>query len=209
MHKAPHTVCRVMSFELLSPCQTAWWIEEEMNREKARGWISLRQSASCSNRQEINIYRHSPCFRQHSCQNEQTVLTAKVMSSLHIHTQAVYTLSLLLCPLHTETLRPETKAQVKVDKRCLWIFWVTHSNHCLHSSCNYLLTDLILAVKWLAKSMCTQTGPESKVVHAVYLLAPSHTWCTAIGSPDRKPLSLTLQELNCIIHARTQKNKRE
>lgn len=96
---------------------------------------------------------------------------------------------------HTEAIRPETKAQVKVDKRCLWIFCVTHSNRCLHSPCNYLLTELILAVKWLAKSMCTQIGPESKVVHVVYLLAPSHTWYTAIiTEPDRKLLNLIVQE---------------
>lgn len=107
----------------------------------------------------------------------------------------VYTLSLTLSSppsfLHTETLCPETKAQVKVDKRCLWIFWVTQSNRCLHSPCNYLLTDLILAVKWLAKSMCTQIGPESKVVHAVYLTALSH-WYTAIAKPNGKLLNLTL-----------------
>lgn len=119
---------------------------------------------------------------------------------LHTHTdKSIHSFSYLVpppFPLHTETLHPETKAQVKVDKRCLWIFWVTHSNRCLHSPCNYLLTDLILAVKWLAKSMCTQTGPESKVVHAVYLPAPSHTWYTAITKSDRKLLSLTLQELN-------------
>lgn len=97
-------------------------------------------------------------------------------------------------PYHTETLHPETKTQVKVDKRCLWIFCVTHSNCCLHSPCNYLLTEVILAVKWLAKSMCTQTGEESKVVHAVYLPAPSHTWYTAFTEPDRKRLNLTLPE---------------
>ena len=104
----------------------------------------------------------------------------------------VYTLSLNPAP----PPHPETKGQVKVDKRCLWIFWVTHGNRCLHSPCNYLLTDLIQAVKWLAKSMCTQTGPESKVVHTIYLPAPSHTWCRAIAKADRKRLSLTLQGLN-------------
>lgn len=112
-----------------------------------------------------------PCFRQHSRWNEQTVLTAKVMSSphtvLHTHTdKSIHSFSYLVfpppSPLHAETLGPETKAQVKVDKRCLWIFWVTHGNRCLHSPYNYLLTDLIQAVKWLAKSMCTQTGPERR-----------------------------------------------
>lgn len=137
-----------------------------------------------------------PCFRQQSCHNIQTVLTAMVMSSPHTHTEHTLFLTLAPSPLHTETLCPETKEQVKVDKRCLWIFWVTHSKHCLHSPCNYLLTDIILAVKWLAKIMCTQKGPENKVVHAVYLLAPSYTWCTAICKPDRKLLSLTLPELN-------------
>lgn len=61
-----------------------------------------------------------------------------------------------------------------------------NNNRCLRSPRNYLLTGLIPAVKWLAKSMCTQTLPESKVVHAIYLLAPSHTWYTPITEPDRK-----------------------
>lgn len=34
--------------------------------------------------------------------------------------------------------------------------------------------------------MCTQTLPESEVVHAIYLRAPSHTWYAAITEPDRK-----------------------
>lgn len=68
---------------------------------------------------------------------------------------------------------PRDKAQVEVDKRCLWIFCVTHSNRRLRSPCNYLLTELIPAVKWPAKSMCTQTAAESEAVHAVYLPAPS------------------------------------
>lgn len=99
--------------------------------------------------------------------------------------KSMYALSYrVLSPLrHCE---PEPNVQVKVNKRCLWILWVTNSNLCLHSSCNYLLTDLILAVKWLAKSMCTQTRPESMEVHAIYLLAPSHNWYIAINEPDRK-----------------------
>lgn len=107
----------------------------------------------------------------------------------HAHTK-VCTLCLTSFPfaslLHSKTLCPETKTQVKVNKRCLWIFWVTNSNRCLHSPCNYLLTDLILAVKCLAKSMSTHTGPESKVVHTIYLPGPSHTWYTLITRLDRK-----------------------
>lgn len=96
-------------------------------------------------------------------------------------------LCLVLAASHLQRhCEPEPNVQVKVNKRCLWIFRVTNSNLCLHSSCNYLLTDLILAVKWLAKSMCTQTRPESMEVHAIYLLAPSHTWYIAINEPDRK-----------------------
>lgn len=105
--------------------------------------------------------------------------------------KSIYSLSFLVPSAslrHTKPLCPETKAQVKVNKRCLWIFWITNSNCCLHSPCNYLLTDLIPAVKWLAKSMCTQTELESKVVHAIYLLAPSHPWYTAITEPDRKAI---------------------
>ena len=125
-------------------------------------------------------------------------------TTLHTHAdKSIYSFSYLVPHTpHTETLRPETKAQVKVDKRCLWIFCVTHGNHCLHSPCNYLLTDLILAVKWLAKSMCTQTGPESKVVHAIYLPSPSHTWYTAISKPGQEASQsdLTRAELNACWH---------
>lgn len=192
-----------------------------MNREKLEAELVCgRVLRAVTDRR--SIFTDTPCFRQHSCQNEQTVFTAKVMSSphthhttLHTHTdKSIYSFSYLVpspSPLHTETLRPETKAQVEVDKRCLWIFWVTHSNRCLHSPRNYLLTDLILAVKWLAKSMCTQTGPESKVVHAVYLLVPSHTWYMAIAGLDRKLFGMTLQEMNytnithACIHTYTQK----
>lgn len=71
-----------------------------------------------------------------------------------------------LSPPYTDAPPWHKKAAVKVNKRCLWIFWVTNSNRCLHSPCNYLLTDLIPGVKWLAKSMCMQTGLGSEVVHA-------------------------------------------
>lgn len=106
------------------------------------------------------------------------------MSSPHttIHTltdKSMYTLFYLVPPCLSPPFKdtpPWDKTQVKVNKRCLWIFWVTNSNRCLHSPCNYLLTDLILAVKCLAKSMCTQTGPGRKVVHAIYLPGPSHTY---------------------------------
>ena len=189
-------------FELLYPCQTSRRIEWEMNWGKALGWISLRQSALCSNRQEINIYRHSLALDSIHVRTNKQGLAANERSSphaaLHTHTDKSTHAFSYLVPiprLRTEALRHETKAQAKVDKRCLWIFCVTHGNRCLHSPCNYLLTELIPAVKWLAKSMCTQTGPESKVVHFVYLPAPSHTWYTAIiTAPDRKLLNLTIRE---------------
>lgn len=177
-------------FELLYPRQTAWTTEWEMNREKSfwgwwgggGGWVSLRQSAWCSNRQEINIYRHSfGSDSIHVRTNKQSLLQTQCPSPLPPPPP----------PAPHRRPVPRDKAQVKVDKRCLWIFCVTHSNRRLRSPCNYLLTELIPAVKWPAKSMCTQTAAESEVVHAVYLPAPSRPWYTAIiAEPDRKPLSI-------------------
>lgn len=152
-------------------------VKKKRGTEKTTEWMSLCEA-------ETDQYLLTrPCFRQHSFQIEQTVSSAQVMSSCRTEdSQRQKCTGPPSLSSHTETLGHETKAQVKLDKRCLWIFWVTPSNQCLHSPCNYLLTDLILAGKWLAKSMCTQTRPESKVVHVVYLPAPSHSWYTAMSS---------------------------
>lgn len=104
-----------------------------MNRSKceerkAGGWISLCRSAACSYRQ-INICRHS--YRQHSCQDGQMVATAKATSGPHTtpHTlldKNMYSLPYLVlsAPL-IQTHSERTNAQVKVNKRSLWILWVT------------------------------------------------------------------------------------
>lgn len=171
-------------FELLSPCQTAWWIEQEVNREKLNGeLVCSRGLHAVTDRRSIftdtplpktafiSEWTNSP-----HCKGNVQPTHYNTHSHRQKYVHFVLPRSPLASLLHSKTLRPETKTQVKVNKRCLWIFWVTNSDRCLHSPCNYLLTDLILAVKCLAKSMCTQTGPGRKVVHAIYLPGPSHTY---------------------------------